>query len=83
MPCIFPFEYKGVAHNQCTWDSDAGNSAWCSTKVDNDGKHIGGHGNWGNCASKCPTAPKSVKDIDVQRTKGRFQIPHNNDMIII
>ena len=58
MPCVFPIQFKGIDHNQCTWDGDSEDGAWCSTKVDGDGKHIGGGGNWGNCGSKCPIPPQ-------------------------
>ena len=55
-PCIFPFKFRNVTYNTCTTSgNEAGNTkAWCSTKVDNLGKHIGnGQGNWGDCESKC------------------------------
>ena len=66
MPCIFPFEFKGIDHNQCIWDGDSENGAWCSTKVDTDGKHVSGNGNWGNCASKCPIAQKPVEKENIK-----------------
>ena len=60
LPCVFPFEFKGIDHNQCIWDGDSENGAWCSTKVDKKGKHVSGGGHWGNCAPECPfnTPPK-------------------------
>ena len=30
--------------------------AWCSTKVDSEGGHVGGQ--WGYCGEQCPIAPK-------------------------
>ena len=49
--CIFPFKYREVTYHQCT---TADNSApWCSTLVDDSGKHIGAAGNWGNCGPDC------------------------------
>ena len=68
MPCIFPFEFKGIDHNQCIWDGDSENGAWCSTKVDSKGKHLSGYGNWGNCASECPFTPNPFKNTVVQTT---------------
>ena len=53
--CVLPFIYKGKKYTGCTLkDSDNG-QAWCSVRVDGDGKHIGGQGLWGHCNSKCPT----------------------------
>ena len=49
LPCIFPFTYEGVVHNECT--DKGGSSLWCSTKVDDSGKHI--QGNFGNCGEGC------------------------------
>ena len=62
MPCVFPFQFKGIDHNQCIWDGDSENGPWCSTNVDDDGKHISGEGNWGNCASECPFSPSPYED---------------------
>ena len=54
MPCIFPFKFLGITHNNCTMNQahHTNNKGWCSTKVDASGKHIGGQGNWGNCDCK-------------------------------
>ena len=55
-PCIFPFIFNNEAHYGCIWNpNDLSLPAWCSTKIDDEGNHIGGQGNWGNCdGSKCP-----------------------------
>jgi len=51
--CKFPFKYKGETHNTCTF-AHARGPAWCSTKTDEDNKHVPGLGfNWGNCADVC------------------------------
>ena len=70
MPCIFPFEFKGIDHNQCIWDGNSENGAWCSTKVDINGKHLSGYGNWGNCASNCPIEHKQMNDYSIQTLTG-------------
>ena len=52
-PCIFPFkQFHGhKTHDACILDP----WPWCSTKVNDEGIHIAGQGNWGNCdQSKCP-----------------------------
>ena len=57
--CIFPFTlaYFNITFNGCIISiSPTGKSnynPWCSTKVDDNGKHVRG-GNWGDCSSKCP-----------------------------
>ena len=59
-PCIFPFKFRGITHNNCTLiGNEPGKvSAWCSTKVDDSGKHVGGgKGNWGVCEPKCQPNP--------------------------
>ena len=50
-PCKFPFIYKGVVHNACTY-AGGFSPAWCSTATDAYGKHI--NGNWANCGAGCP-----------------------------
>ena len=59
-PCIFPFKFDGITWNTCTNVDDPSAPFWCSTKVDDEGNHIGGQGNWGNCASNCPMPGKLV-----------------------
>ena len=51
--CAIPFIYKGKKYNGCTLTDADNNRAWCSVRVDGDGKHIGGQGLWGHCSSKC------------------------------
>lgn len=51
-PCAFPFIFAGKIHWSCTDMKDPGNH-WCSTKVDKDGKHIGGASYWGYCPKSC------------------------------
>ena len=50
--CIFPFIYNGITFNSCTlsWSHDH-TKAWCSTRVDESGKHISGH--YGFCEPAC------------------------------
>ena len=56
-PCVFPFKFKDETYNYCTTTSNDPDDtkAWCSTKVDEFGRHVGGQGNWGYCEPKCPT----------------------------
>merc|ERR1712013_621744 len=54
--CVFPFTFPGVTHQSCAdWIYGGVNagSKWCSTKVDADGVHVNGEGNYGFCGSQC------------------------------
>merc|ERR1712241_1142049 len=42
-PCIFPFHYRNMTFNACTW-YDADSAPWCATKVDDSGNHFFGEG---------------------------------------
>ena len=44
--CKFPFSYKGIMYSDCTKTGE--NFLWCSTKTDENNKHISGQ--WGQCA---------------------------------
>ena len=72
LPCVFPFEFKGIDHNQCIWDGDSVNGAWCSTKVDKKGKHVSGGGHWGNCAPECPFSKLPKGKIVLKVTSMKF-----------
>ena len=57
--CIFPFVTTNFATftTRVYYDCNVNqNGPWCSTKVDENGNHITGRGNWGNCGSECPMA---------------------------
>ena len=34
-PCVFPFKFKGVEYNACTYEKSE--RLWCATQVDDDG----------------------------------------------
>ena len=57
--CIFPFIFDGETINTCT-QVDGSDIAWCSTLVDENGKHVGGQGKWGNCGPGCPIPPDNL-----------------------
>ena len=51
-PCQFPFTLSnGKTYNSCTTDEDSDDKYWCSTKVDDKGKHVKGY--WGYCDENC------------------------------
>ena len=53
--CKFPFRFDGITYNSCTYAGNGAGetAAWCSTKVDSSGNHVGGQGKWGECPSSC------------------------------
>jgi len=53
-PCAIPFKYKGDLKDGCITEDDPDGRQWCSTKVDDNLKHIAGQGNWGYCTPSCP-----------------------------
>lgn len=61
-PCQLPFTLRGRTYYACTYDYShiTGYKPWCSTKVDANGKHVSGGGNWGICDDiyNCPIPPK-------------------------
>ena len=55
--CIFPFTYRGITHNACTMHAPTPwktwhRFPWCSTRVDDNGKHI--PVNAAFCSQDCP-----------------------------
>ena len=58
-PCVFPFRIKGTIYKECTNEKDPDNKFWCSTKVDENGEHIGGQENFGFCHEDCNFAVQS------------------------
>lgn len=54
-PCVFPFIYHDRSYSKCTLSNADDGLAWCSTKVDAEGAHVGGEGKWGQCSQDCPT----------------------------
>ena len=51
--CVFPFRFRDTVYTECTDVSDREGKFWCSTKVDNNGNHIGQQGNYGFCDERC------------------------------
>jgi len=61
-PCVFPFTFAGVTHQSCAdwiYGGQPEGSTWCSTKVDANGEHVNGEGNYGFCGADC-TSPKEA-----------------------
>ena len=65
--CVFPFTVQGTTYYACTYDFNfiTGHKPWCSTKTDENGKHISG--NWGVCDDKdnCNISPRRKLTINL------------------
>merc|ERR1712013_835437 len=65
-PCVFPFRYNGVTYTSCTewiYGGENQGSKWCSTKVDSQGVHVNGEGNYGFCGADCNIDTVSLAEI--------------------
>ena len=69
--CALPFIYKNKKYNGCTLTDADNNKPWCSTRVDGNGKHIGGQGLWGHCSSRCKT-DSSKKFINLHYSYSKY-----------
>ena len=52
-PCIFPFKIGKTKYLECTNEKDPDGLFWCSTKVDENGNHVGAADQWGYCDESC------------------------------
>ena len=59
IPCVFPFEFKGMEYNECIWENHPNNEnwPWCSTNTSGIGQNYSELMNWGNCVLGCPIHP--------------------------
>merc|ERR1712154_246253 len=63
-PCVFPFTFAGTEHTSCAeWEfgGAAQGEFWCSTKVDSEGNHVDGEGEYGFCSPEC--SPINLFDL--------------------
>ena len=90
--CQFPFKLSGQTFFNCTDHQDPDGRLWCSTKVDSNGKHVGGEGNWGYCNlinGICPKGPvdketiliKVVETVQEQQKIGLEKQKDANDIL--
>jgi len=48
------FSIQGEVYNGCPVDLEDTSKRWCSTRVDANGEHITGAGEFGHCGPDCP-----------------------------
>merc|ERR1719320_1126104 len=64
--CVFPFTFSGTTYVSCTewiYGGENQGSKWCSTKVDSQGVHVNGEGNYGFCGADCNIDTVSLAEI--------------------
>jgi len=64
--CVFPFTFSGTTYVSCAewiYGGEHQGDKWCSTKVDSQGVHVNGEGNYGFCPSDCSANTVSLADI--------------------
>ena len=64
-PCVFPFIYNNKVYNECTDVNDPDNKKWCSTKVDDNGIHVGNGNFWGHCGPDCEDHEDNDDDFEI------------------
>jgi hypothetical protein len=47
--CVFPFIIGNQSYSNCTNNHDKFGKFWCSTKVNEEGKHVAKEDEWGYC----------------------------------
>jgi len=61
--CVFPFNFRGVSHSECT-TIDGDPRPWCSTQTDANDNHVSGIEAWGYCpAGSCSGKNSTAGDI--------------------
>ena len=60
IPCVFPFEFKGIEYFECIWEDHPNNEnwPWCATAANVIGQNHSKITDWGNCEPGCPIQPK-------------------------
>merc|ERR1719336_302602 len=64
--CVFPFTFSGTTYVSCAewiYGGENQGSKWCSTKVDSQGVHVNGEGNYGFCGADCNIDTVSLAEI--------------------
>ena len=75
-PCMFPFEFNGLIHTKCTFKHQEhltnDPKAWCSTKIDPQGRHVARQGQWGNCGQGCQLEPRNDTQSDIEDKESKY-----------
>merc|ERR1712106_393056 len=69
----FPFTFSGTIYQSCTewtYGGENAGSKWCSTKVDAEGVHVNGEGNYGFCGADCNLSVDLIQQIFGTNTRG-------------
>merc|ERR1719205_483843 len=85
--CVFPFTFSGTTYFSCTewiYGGENQGSKWCSTKVDSQGVHVNGEGNYGFCGTDCNIDTVSLADIleSLIGANARTSSQRNKDSVV-
>merc|ERR1712066_662995 len=85
--CVFPFTFSGTTYVSCTewiYGGENQGSKWCSTKVDSQGVHVNGEGNYGFCGTDCNIDTVSLADIleSLIGANARTSSQRNKDSVV-
>ncbi|CAL4061469.1 unnamed protein product, partial [Meganyctiphanes norvegica] len=64
--CVFPFIYNGVSHNKCITENDPEGKLWCSTKTDEQNRHVKGGNFWEHCTVPAPPTASTRGSVPCQ-----------------
>jgi len=75
--CKFPFSYNGNTYNACTKDKFYTNgnkaadfeTAWCSTKVDDNQQHVKGGGHYADCTRRVAKTTTTTTTTTTTKTR--------------
>ena len=73
-PCQFPFIYAEVTREGCITEADPEGRAWCSTKVDTEGRHVAGGEHWAHCHPGCPVSASESGGAGAGQTSEAFTV---------
>ena len=73
--CIFPFQYKGLAHRSCTRANSQ--RSWCATEVETRGGEVV-RNKWEDCQPDCP-----MEDPGTGKIRNKILNMSHNHMVIL
>ena len=73
-PCQFPFIYAEVTRGGCITEADPEGRAWCSTKVDTEGRHVAGGEHWAHCHPGCPMSVSDPGGSEAGQSSSAFTV---------
>ena len=73
--CIFPFIFEGISFTGCITRADPDKIPWCSTKIDENGTHVGGNKFWAHCdLGECPISDDPLAKGPVEALQPKVEL---------